>query len=587
MVPYVGRLAQPDARLIRLAEFLGVSCESIELRHGGRDWWQILQAVGRAEDSCLVIHPEVIERCLTSEAECGYLASLLVSEFRYLLVCAPRDKHFDARLLSALSEGAVDGVREVTAPGIGDIACMDTEICGPFAGLSISHPQTSFRTFGLRPTDANVSAAISVESGAGLAMMRRGKAQIVYVGGADLADLDEPVGDSPISQHFSGFLPYAMALRHIFSEESWRPGDEHFASVIVDDPLLRPTYGFLNFERLLDRMKQERFQTTIAFIPHNYRRNSRQIVDMFKQNSRYFSLCFHGNDHTGAELASTDTALLNTMLNIAEQRMRRHQEITGLSCDNVMVFPQGNFSVEAMEVLKARNFEAAVNTVSHPRHEDTRLTLAEVAQPAVLRYAGFPLFLRKPSADTVDAQIAFNLFFGRPTLIVEHHEIFQDVERLTSAVARINAIAPSMHWSSTGDAVTNSVLRRRGESGTHHIRAYSRTVRLSNPSAATKMYQVEWKDFEPGTAAVLKDGISCDFLLGKAGIRTELELAAHSQCTLSLVYENHNPKLSGLGVRRNVRAVVRRRLSEIRDNYISKNPSLATAAKQLRRHLVH
>jgi hypothetical protein len=225
--------------------------------------------------------------------------------------------------------------------------------------------------------------------------------------------------------------------------------------------------------------------------------------------------------------------------------------------------------------------------VPHPRHENTRLTFAEVAQPAVLRYAGFPLFLRKPSADTVDAQIAFNLFFGRPTLIVEHHEVFQDVDRLTSAVARINTIAPSMRWSSTGEAVTHSVLRRRAESGTYNIRAYSRTVRLSNRSQATEKYQVQWPYFDPGALAVLKDGIACDFLPSSAGIRTEFQLPAYSQCTLQLVYENHNPMLKGLGLRRNIRAVIRRRLSEVRDNYLSKNPSLAEVAQHLRRHLAH
>ena len=586
-VPYVGALAPADGRLIRLAKFLGVSCESIELPNVGRGCMETLKAVGRNGDSCLVVHPEVLEHCLTSEAECHQVAGLLMAEFRNLLVYAPREKHFDACLLSALSDGAVRGIKEWTSNDSRDVACLESEICGSFAGLSMSHAESSLCTMDIAERDASVRTAISMRSGALLAAMKRRKAQIVFVGGAELADVDEPVGDAPVSEFFLRFLPYAMALRHIFGEESWRPGDEHLASVIVDDPLLRPSYGFLNFEQLLVRMKQDRFQTTIAFIPHNYRRNSRRIVDMFKQNAQFFGLCFHGNDHTGAELASANTALLNTMLHVAERRMQRHEEITGLSCDKVMVFPQGNFSLEAMAVLKARNFEAAVNTVSHPRDEPTRLTFADVAQPAVLRYAGFPLFLRKPSTDMEDAQIAFNLFFGRPTLIVEHHEIFQNVDRLTSVVARINSMVPSMRWSSTGEAVTQSVLRRRGESGTYQIRPYSRTVRLSNSSTETRIYQIEWNGFDPGAGSVLKDGIACDFLPGEVGIRTELQLAARSQCTLSLVYENHNPMLNGLGFQRNIRGLVRRRLSEIRDNYISKSRSLSEAAQRVKRHLVH
>ena len=77
----------------------------------------------------------------------------------------------------------------------------------------------------------------------------------------------------------------------------------------------------------------------------------------------------------------TDMARLNTMLHTAEHRMQLHGEITGLACDKVMVFPQGQFSVEAMQVLKFRNFHAAVNTTPHPMGQPARLTIGELAEP--------------------------------------------------------------------------------------------------------------------------------------------------------------------------------------------------------------
>ena len=117
-------------------------------------------------------------------------------------------------------------------------------------------------------------------------------------------------------------------------------------------PSCRGDYGYLNFEFLLRLTQKYNFHTTIAFFPHNYRRNSDRIIRMFRENSDRLSICFHGNDHTAAELASTDTALLDTMLGIAEERMNAHEQTTGLRCGKVMVFPQGRFSVEAMEVLK-------------------------------------------------------------------------------------------------------------------------------------------------------------------------------------------------------------------------------------------
>jgi hypothetical protein len=59
---------------------------------------------------------------------------------------------------------------------------------------------------------------------------------------------------------------------------------------------------------------------------------------------------------------------------------------------------------------------------------------ASLAEPAVLRYSGFPLFLRKCSRHTQDADIAFKLLFGIPILIVEHHDVFADPQRLVEAV---------------------------------------------------------------------------------------------------------------------------------------------------------
>ena len=286
-------------------------------------------------------------------------------------------------------------------------------------------------------------------------------------------------GDAWLGETFTRFVPYAMALRHIFGNQCWRPA-QSYANVLVDDPLLRPNYGFLNFERLLQQMEEHNFKTTIAFIPYNFRRSSKRIVRLFQQNANRISLCFHGNDHTGAEFAATNPALLNAMLWTAQKRMAVHGKSTGLPCDRIMVFPQGRFSVDAMAALGFHNFDAAVNTVPRPYGQSDRLTLRELSEPAVLRYSGFPLFLRKSSMDTKDSDIAFKLFFGIPILIVEHHNIFADPQRLIEAVQRINRAAPGIHWSSAGDAVRGSILQKRVCPDLVHLKAYARSIHVEN-----------------------------------------------------------------------------------------------------------
>ena len=147
---------------------------------------------------------------------------------------------------------------------------------------------------------------ISIGNDTFMAAVKNGEAEILFVGSGDVADLDAEVASAWQIEHFSRLLPHVMALRHIFGEECWRPGEQH-ASIIVDDPLLRSNYGFLNFDKLLGMMKRCNFQTTIAFIScHNFRRSSPRIVKMFRDNGDRLALCFHGNDHTSVEFAATD-----------------------------------------------------------------------------------------------------------------------------------------------------------------------------------------------------------------------------------------------------------------------------------------
>jgi hypothetical protein len=359
--------------------------------------------------------------------------------------------------------------------------------------------------------------------------------------------------------------------------------------IIIDDPLLRESYGFLKFNALLRLAVQHNFHVAIAFIPHNFKRNSSQITSMFLENSTRLSICFHGNDHTEAEFASTDLAHLDTLLEVAEDRMSLHHQMTGMRCDKVMAFPQGNFSIEGMKALKRHNFFAAVNRVPHPTGELVQLTIGELAQPAVLRYGGFPLFLRNPILKTNDYDIAFNLFFGRPILMGEHHEIFQHPEPLVEIAERINSLAPEVKWSNLETVVGDSILTRKVPDGSYQVRAYSRTVRVSNDSSLPRRYSIEWGDSCDGASneQVLVDGASCsDFEINSGWTRISTAMAPYTSRTFSLVHESYSTTHTTLGLPWGVRAFVRRRLSEVRDNYLSKNPRLLAVAVAFQRRFL-
>jgi hypothetical protein len=360
--------------------------------------------------------------------------------------------------------------------------------------------------------------------------------------------------------------------------------------VIIDDPLLKSDYGFLNYAALLNLTKKHNFQTTLAFIPHNYRRSSRRIARMFVANADRLALCFHGNDHGNAEFATTDTVLLNTMLEAAERRMTIHEQVTGLTCDRVMVFPQGKFSVEAMSVLKDRNFDAAVNTVSHPKQRTADLTLGEFAAPAVRCYGDFPLFLRKDSLHTNSVEIAWNVFFGRPLFIVEHHGIFRDPRNLIDAVYRINEVARGVRWSNVGTAVRHAILSRRGTDGRCEIRAYSRIIQVPNKSESRGRFLIEWDNATHPEAveAVLRDGVPCGgFRIDNFRITLHADIDPGMSAEFSVVYRNRHAGSARRSLWMMAHAFTRRRLSEIRDNYISKSPALLGFTKSVQRRFQH
>ena len=590
VVPYIGELRDLDARMVHLAEFLGIPCETLALANVS-DLARYLDAAVARRFSCLAISPHVMKEWVGESGISEELVAFLLSCFTHIVVHGLRVDSFDTELVVALSRGrlrsvdAIDGECSTYA-----IAGDSKEVCEAFSGLSFGPTNpVNDHVMSLGGSDPGVRQLISICGRPFMASVRLEGTEIMFVASEDVADLNSEVGDAPMADYFSRLVPHAMALRYAAGDDCWRPYKAH-ASIIVDDPLLRRNYGFLDFALLLQLAKRHNFHTTIAFIPHNFRRNSSRITRMFQENDAHLSICFHGNDHTEGEFASTDLTLLNTLLLVAEERMKLHRQMTGLSCDRVMVFPQGNFSIEAMKVLKSHNFYAAVNTVPHPVGQQVRLTIGELAQPAVLRYGGFPFFIRKPIRKTQSHDIAFSLFFGRPVLIVEHHEIFQRPESLVDIATRINSVAPEVHWSGLATVVSNSILTRRSIDGTHHVRAYSGTIKISNYSDSIRRYSIDWGDSCDGASIeqVLVDGTPCCGVeIYDSGVRLSVELDPGSSRTFSLVHRSVHAKVGALGLRWRARAFLRRRLSEVRDNYLSKNQHLLEAATTLKERFLH
>ena len=135
-----------------------------------------------------------------------------------------------------------------------------------------------------------------------------------------------------VKEHFCSAVPIAMYLRWAFADTCWT-GTQTRGCLIVDDPTLKPRYGFLRFRDALELMDSHDFTTTIAFIPWNWRRTSQQTVRQFQQRSDRLSLCVHGCDHSAGEFAARSTALLNRRIKTAIERMELLSRETSLQPD--------------------------------------------------------------------------------------------------------------------------------------------------------------------------------------------------------------------------------------------------------------
>jgi hypothetical protein len=218
-------------------------------------------------------------------------------------------------------------------------------------------------------------------------------------------------------------------------------------------------------------------------------------------------------------------------------------------------------------------------------HEPASLTLRELAQPAVLRYGAFPLFLRKPVDKIRPEDIAFNVFFGRPVLIVEHHQDFEHEERLIALVEQINSIVPEMQWSSLATVTRQSMLRRRAPDGLQEFRAYAGTVKIPIDASADRRCSVEWRvSMDPAEiAGVAANGRPCNFERIEGSLRTTIELSAGQSVTLAVIHAPGDPEQRTLDLKWRAKAFLRRRLSEFRDNYLYRNDGILKAARAVQR----
>src|SRR5579864_2847391 len=451
-----------------------------------------------------------------------------------------------------------------------------TDLAGPMAGLRLSLRLTREDAVltGI-PAGRESKHATVISAGDTPVFLRFQNAAtpVFLCTSSQMVDIDRPVGHGfyDVKEHFCSVVPLVMFIKFIFPDVAWRP-QELGACLIIDDPLLKSRYGFCNFPRLRDLMREHGFTTNIAFIPWNWRRTSTSAVKLFGSEPGPFSVSIHGCDHTAREFGATSPRALDSTADLARSRMRYHQARTGIQHESIMVFPQGVFSSVCPEALKRNGFLAAVNTELVPvDSENSRTRIRDVWDVAIMTYSSFPIFTRRYAFHGLE-NFAFDLLLGKPCLIVAHHDFFKDGgTALIELVEKIGSLNCRLDWRPLGQVVRRACRRRTSGAGSEELEMYGNELLVENLSDRAIEVRIRKRRSQDDLVSeVLCDDHQVTWATEDGFLVFGERISPRGEKRFRVAYRDQT---SAVPLHRSLRfelaVAIRRLLSEFRDDYLS------------------
>lgn len=461
------------------------------------------------------------------------------------------------------------------------------QMCGPMSGLHFQArlPEKS-TVFDLPARSTAVQDIIATDQGPVLVSVKRGDARLFLNSAPQILDVTAPCSKYiDIRETFADTVPIIMFLRFALGAF---PSSGISASLIVDDPLLKPRYGFMKYTEILRMMDEHNFSTTLAFIPWNWRRTDSKTVQLFQRRPDKLSLCVHGCDHTAREFAERSRSILNKRVKVANQRMQLLRRRTKLAYDPVMLFPQGAFAASAAHALKVNGFTAIANTEVSPVHQDeNKTTVGDMLGLAIMKYSSFPLFTRRYLAHGVE-NFAFDGLLGKPCLIATHHDDFANDSRvLLQVIAQLNALHWKLRWRPLGETIRDAYTRRTSKDGSSQVEMYGSTLVYENSRESAERTILRKLESDPDRVnVVMVNGQPVDYVHKNGYLRIEAAVPPKGRMEVRIVYSDDKNLASRAGSwKYQATAIARRYLSEFRDNYLSRNTQLLQRALKVKQAL--
>ena len=312
-------------------------------------------------------------------------------------------------------------------------------------------------------------------------------------------------------ESFTLLVPLMMFLRYSGGAKAWHR-KTNYANLTIDDPSLIEPCGNLCFSKLLKEMKKHEFHTTIAFIPRNYRKSEKGVINLFLRNPDYCSLAVHGNDHDGQEFSDQlcgsherrNKTLLVYERKIAQAvaRMDAHKKLTGIDYDRIMIFPHSICAEPVLTILKKYGFELTANAQRLPLGAKTSKDTSQHLRPANLDFRNFPIARRSQLLE----EFGFNLFIYQPLLLYVHQDFFSAGSKAFNLIAdKINNKPGRIEWKNLSHIGQHLYLEKINDNGSVEVQMFSNHIVLENHCKTNKLFHVFKKEMSNSKPAVFLD----------------------------------------------------------------------------------
>jgi hypothetical protein len=212
------------------------------------------------------------------------------------------------------------------------------------------------------------------------------------------------------------------------------------------------------------------------------------------------------------------------------------------------------------------------------------MTLCDLLEVSVTRF-GLSLFWRHYPTDI--AHFAFDLFLGKPAFVVEHHGYFRNgYQHAAEFMRKLNQL-DDLQWQNPATICSRACLQKETPDGRIQVRFYTNRFELTNHSNRSQTYSLfrKWPAKQPLPKVTFNQNEWLAKITGE-DLQIELTLRAGETAKIRILSDLAKAhgfrKETGSG---QAKILVRRVLSEFRDDYVETNPLLRELVSGLRRWL--